>query len=195
MIKAVRIYVEGGGKKKDSRLLFRTALKAFFNKAISSDRNIQWDIRACGSRNAAYDDFRNDDSLDHPEAVVIPLVDSEGPVSDGHTAGQHLQITDKWLLKRQHGDRCHLMVQMMEAWFLADVEALVGYYGAGFNRNSIPVRRQRGGNLPRSRLDHPGAVTANFATNIPLVNSQRSQSALQSGADITATSILVRIWP
>jgi len=30
------------------------------------------------------------------------------------------------------------MVQMMEAWIVADIEALEGYYGQGFKRNSIP---------------------------------------------------------
>jgi hypothetical protein len=142
MIKAVRIYVEGGGEGKNSKLYFRQALGTFLNeiRSIARIKQIRWDVIACGSRQSAYDDFRHDDSLDDPETAVMLLVDSEGPVGDGHTAGQHLQITDKWRLKRQHGDRCHLMVQMMEAWFLADVEQLADYYGAEFNRNPIPAR-------------------------------------------------------
>ena len=30
------------------------------------------------------------------------------------------------------------MVQCMEAWFLADKEALEGYFGSGFSRNALP---------------------------------------------------------
>lgn len=32
------------------------------------------------------------------------------------------------------------MVQTMETWFVADLEALKGYYGQGFNPNPIPKR-------------------------------------------------------
>jgi hypothetical protein len=33
------------------------------------------------------------------------------------------------------------MVQVMEAWFLADQHALADYYGQGFLRNSLPRQR------------------------------------------------------
>ena len=31
-----------------------------------------------------------------------------------------------------------MMVQLMEAWFLADPEALATFYGAGFRANALP---------------------------------------------------------
>ena len=31
------------------------------------------------------------------------------------------------------------MVQVMESWFLADVDALESYYGQGFRRQSLPA--------------------------------------------------------
>ena len=33
------------------------------------------------------------------------------------------------------------MVQCMEAWFLADKDRLVAYYGNGFNQNALPARQ------------------------------------------------------
>lgn len=33
---------------------------------------------------------------------------------------------------------CHLMVESMESWFLADSAVLSEYYGQGFNKNSLP---------------------------------------------------------
>lgn len=35
-------------------------------------------------------------------------------------------------------DQCHLMVQTMEAWFIADADTLAQFYGQHFNRNSLP---------------------------------------------------------
>ena len=34
------------------------------------------------------------------------------------------------------------MVQCMEAWFLADKDALVDFFGADFNRNALPQRAE-----------------------------------------------------
>ena len=35
-------------------------------------------------------------------------------------------------------ENAHLMVQFMEAWFLADRDALASYFGNGFNENPLP---------------------------------------------------------
>jgi hypothetical protein len=54
----------------------------------------------------------------HPNACNVLLRDSEG-----HDAPQR--------------DSVFLMVQLMEAWFLADPEALERFYGNGFRRNAL----------------------------------------------------------
>ena len=70
------------------------------------------------------------------------LVDAEGPVTAPATAAQpwqHLQARDGW--QRPPGatdDQCHLMVQMMESWFLTDAQAVSDYYGQGFHAGSLP---------------------------------------------------------
>lgn len=37
--------------------------------------------------------------------------------------------------------RIHLMVQCMEAWIVADPEALASFYGQYFKANALPVRQ------------------------------------------------------
>ena len=36
-------------------------------------------------------------------------------------------------------ESAHLMVQMMESWFLADRDCLARYFGNGFNANALPA--------------------------------------------------------
>ena len=49
-------------------------------------------------------------------------------------------------------ENAHLMVQCMEAWFLADKNALANYYGKGFNENSLP-RRIEIEQVPKSDIE------------------------------------------
>lgn len=66
------------------------------------------------------------------------LVDAEGPVT---AAGpwEHLAEPDGWERPAGAEDgQCHLMVQVMEAWFLADKAALTSYYGQGFAESALP---------------------------------------------------------
>ncbi len=93
-------------------------------------------VIACGSRSVAFNDFK----VGHkePGAVAILLVDSEGPVT-ADTPWQHLQDRDGWDRPLDtETDQCHLMVQVMESWFLADHEALAGFYGSEFRSGAIP---------------------------------------------------------
>ena len=72
---------------------------------------------------------------------IVLLVDSEGPVTAGSGSWLHLEKHDGW--NKPAGatdDNAYLMVQCMEAWFLANKEALAGYFGDDFNMNSLPGR-------------------------------------------------------
>jgi len=157
MVKAVKLFVEGGGDSKSLRSECRAAFSSFIQKTGLSGYLPR--IVASGSRNAAYKDYciaiKN-----HEEAVL--LVDSETEVNtpEGHSVydaenqrtwkpWHHLEnrlgatgeIADSW--KKPSGaldEDCHLMVQLMESWFLADINALKDYYGTGFNEKSIPIR-------------------------------------------------------
>ncbi len=50
----------------------------------------------------------------------------------------YLSGREGWPFPPLNGDRVFLMVQAMEAWLLADREALAAFYGQGFLANSLP---------------------------------------------------------
>ena len=55
------------------------------------------------------------------------------------SAWAHLQMGDGWQPPAGAiDDQAHLMVQCMEAWFLADREALTEFYGPEFLAGSLP---------------------------------------------------------
>lgn len=72
-----------------------------------------------------------------PHSFNVLLVDSDAKVED--KPRKHLQKQNRnWRLQSISDDQCHLMVQMMEAWIVADIEALGEYYGQEFKTKSIP---------------------------------------------------------
>jgi len=73
----------------------------------------------------------------HSYAQNILLVDAESAVQ-GYP-WKHLQQTDGWRICGS--DKCcHLMVQVMEAWLIADKDALKNFYGQKFRKKAIPSR-------------------------------------------------------
>jgi hypothetical protein len=140
----VKLYVEGGG---DSAAL-RTACRQGFTQFIT-DAGIGQRPRvvACGSRKDAYDSYCT--ALASGEDAVL-LVDSEAPVAQQCQQGQASEW-QPWLhLKQRPGDGwdkpngapdtdCHLMVQCMESWLIADPAALKAFFGQGFRENQLPA--------------------------------------------------------
>lgn len=140
VISEIRIYVEGGGDSKNTRHSLKSGFRAFFNDLvkIARDKGISFNIIACGSRRSTYDDFRQ--ALhDHDDAFNLLLVDAEAPFSC-QSPWDHLRNCqeDKWTNPGVDDERCHLMVQTMEAWLIADCDKLNEYYGKGFNANALP---------------------------------------------------------
>ena len=134
----VKVYIEGGGDAKSLKSRLRQGFRRFLERA-GLQGNLPG-IVACGGRNTAYDRF----SLGHSDrdTVAFLVVDSEGPVT-ANGPWQHLKNRDNWV--RPSGvedDQCHLMVQEMESWFLADREALIRFYGANFRSRALPQRLQ-----------------------------------------------------
>ncbi|WP_313954473.1 DUF4276 family protein [Aulosira sp. FACHB-615] len=131
--------MEGGGDGKNTKALIRKGFSKFFNPLVelARSRKVKWNIVICGSRNSAFEDFKNALN-DHPEAFNILLVDAEAPVKV-ESPWQHLKLRDNWDKPSGVDDnQCHLMVQAVEAWFIADIATLKKFYGQGFKENSIP---------------------------------------------------------
>ena len=98
-------------------------------------QKVRWQIVACGRRRAAFENFLL--ALDtHPDAFNVLLVDSEGPVH--HGPKEYLKSRDGWNLPDISVEHYHLMAQIMEAWLVADRDALRKFYGQRFNANAIP---------------------------------------------------------
>ena len=133
-----RLYVEGGGDGGSLRRALRESFRVFFKKAGLKHLPR---VVACGSRQHAYDDFCA--AIDRPsEDFVALLVDSEGPVN-ATTAWAHLKERDKWT--RPAGateENAHLMVQVMESWFLADRDCLALHFGNGFRASALPAAQR-----------------------------------------------------
>ena len=137
----LHLYVEGGGDGLLNRQ-YRQNFQAFLKKAGMAGKLPR--VTASGSRRAAYDDYRN--ALSRGESAAL-LVDSEAPVDTMHQSGEpadwrpwaHLKARDKWAKPRGAADvDCHLMVQCMESWLLADRQTIASHFGQGFRGNALP---------------------------------------------------------
>lgn len=133
----VAIYMEGGGAGKDSKAALRQGMDAFLDplKQAARAKAIHWRLICCGPRDEAFRGFRNALRRGDDDMVVL-LVDSEGPVEAEPRA--HLHARDGWNLNDVDDRSVHLMVQTMEAWIVADVDALRSYYGQRFNQGALP---------------------------------------------------------
>jgi hypothetical protein len=135
VVAEVRIYFEG-----DSKL--RPGLHQFLHSVIELARKagIGFSLVAGGAEPVR--DFQI--ALEtRPEALNLLLIDSEGPVDC--SVRDLVTRRGDWHASRAsdvRDDQLHLMVQVMEAWFLADPDALAAYYGQGFARNRLPANPQ-----------------------------------------------------
>jgi hypothetical protein len=149
----VKLYVEGGGDTNSLHTECRRAFSEFLKKSGLDGHMPR--IVACGSRNEAYDDYCT--AVSNGENAFL-LVDSESEIRwpNNNLSSKdfslwnpwdHLkkrvnsngQITDNWTMPDGGSiDDCHMMVQVMESWFLADVSTLKEYYGQKFNENCLP---------------------------------------------------------
>ena len=139
-----KLYVEGGGDGKALRIECQTGFRTFLEKVGLHGAMPR--IIACGSREDAYDRFRTASSQG---VKALLLVDSEKPVAAKHMAGapenwqpwQHLQQKDGWAQPASSSDTdCHLMVQVMESWFLADKNTLSDFFGQGFREGALSAQ-------------------------------------------------------
>ena len=131
---SVKLYVEGGGGSKELRTACRKAFTKFVERAGAAGKMPR--IVACGGRKNTYDSFVTAHISTNGAAML--LVDAEEPVTALGT-WEHLADRDNWPRPTDATDeQCHLMVQVIESWFLADVDGLASFYGNDFKRGSLP---------------------------------------------------------
>jgi hypothetical protein len=132
---SVRVFVEGGGPQRRTQTACRRAFHLFFEKLLGDRARPR--IIPSGSRDEAYRDFCRSLAND-PDTFPVLLVDSEDPVPAGKTARAHLRDRDPHWTNTMPDEQVHLMVQCMEAWFLADIPAVARYYGHEFKESALP---------------------------------------------------------
>ena len=131
----ITIYVEGGGDGNDLKERCRKGFQKFFEKAGLKGRMPK--VVACGARQNAYDRFCTAVTTAGGHRLPLLLVDSEDMVSE--SPWRHLKSRDGWNCPDgAQEEQAHLMVQVMESWFLADRPALVRHFGQGFRESALP---------------------------------------------------------
>lgn len=132
------IYIEGGskrGRKQKSNREIRKLVGIFIEKA--GVHHGSFNVVTCGSRSIAHREFVNH-HRHNDRARALLLVDAEGPVT-ANSAWEHLEKRESWNKPADVTDeQYHLMVQLMESWFMADQETLQSYYGRNFRTKSLP---------------------------------------------------------
>lgn len=156
MVKEIRIYIEGDPALRQG---FRAFFQPLYNLAETKKIKIE-SPRLCGSRDEAYKAFKTALKT-YPDAFIVLLVDSEGPVDT--TPWQHLKKLENWQPLGTDDTHCYLMVQTMESWFIADKLALRQYYGQKFQESAIPNTR-----------------------NVEEIDKERLESALQAATRNTS---------
>jgi hypothetical protein len=137
MVTGIRIYIEGGGNDRLSWKKIRAGFSDFLDplRQLARSQHIEWRLIPCGSRNDTFKEFCIG-VRQYPTAFNVLLVDSEGKVS--LPRWEHLRRQDRWEALDLPEDHCHFMVRTIEAWLVADPDALASFYGQGFRRSALP---------------------------------------------------------
>lgn len=157
MVSDARLFVEGGGDNKALRTAARKAFQSFLTKAGLAGRLPR--VIACGGRGEAYNDFVSALAELRPGDRAYLLVDSEGPVTVGASEDAAWSQVgsrqgDEWERPTpRHTDHLHLMVQVMESWFLADRRTLAEYYGNGFEEARLPASTRPIEQVPKTEVE------------------------------------------
>lgn len=135
----LKLYVEGGGDTRALKSRCRQGFSEFLGKAGLEGHMPR--IVAGGSRRHAFDDFCTALEKARTDEFIVLLVDSEAAVPPRTEPWAHLKKRDRWEQpEAATDDNAQLMVQCMEAWFLADQDSLAAFFGKGFNRKALPDR-------------------------------------------------------
>ena len=190
----VYVYAEGGGDSAALHTEFRQAFAEFLSKTtLGKTRRPR--VVPCGGREQAFDSFKT--AIGQGQNALL-LVDSEDPVSAGHQAPPPENWQPWAHLKQQAGwdkppagtdDDCHLMVQCMESWFLADWFAVGAFFGTGFDASALPTNENIEGVLKREVYQSLGKATAKCKTKAPYGKGAHSFKLLKLIDPAKVTSV------
>ena len=137
---SARIYLEGGGDTKEGRARCREGFRKLMENCGFAGRMPR--LVACGSRGAAFDDFKTAHALRTGDAYVGLLVDSEDPITNVEQTWQHVsrRTGDNWTKPNGASEEQLLfMTTCMETWIVADPASLRAHFGRSFRVSALPV--------------------------------------------------------
>lgn len=137
----VRLWVEGGGDRDALRRVCAMGFRKYVERIVPNSRRMP-QIIPCGGRQEAYDNFCKALKKPDPNIFDVLLVDAEDLVEPRHavTPWGHLFKRDRWAQpKGAVDDQAQLMVVTVEAWLVADPEALASRYKKGFREKALPT--------------------------------------------------------
>jgi len=124
MVTELRIYFEGDRKLKPG-------FHEFFKEIREIARSKRCRFQTIATGGTPLQDFQ-DGLASNPEAWNVLLLDSDMPMDVSHA-----DLCRRKRIDTSHEGSVFWMVQIMESWFLGDVDALKRYYGAGFDENVL----------------------------------------------------------
>jgi len=124
MVTELRIYFEGDEK-------LRPGFHDFFKEIREAARSRRCRFGLVATNGTPVQDF-HDALKTHPNARNVLLLDSDAPFD-----GSFTDLCRRKGLDPSQQDQVFWIVQLMEAWFLADVGALRDYYGSGFQEEAL----------------------------------------------------------
>ena len=148
MVRRVTIHFEGDGKLKPGfrKLFARHADRARGNR-------IRFNLISGGPNAETVKDFLRS-CRQNPSDLNVLLVDSEGPAPSVADAIQKLRSQSYWDASAAVDDgQINFMVQAMEAWFIADPQALARHFGNSFNAGGLPNPRNAETISPKDLTD------------------------------------------
>ncbi len=141
MVKEIHIFIEGGSKGQDrfSSQKLRIGFASFLSELVAEarEKKIRFNINICGSTDQTFRIFQSANEKANNSFLCF-LVDSDKPLEDDDTPKSFLQREKTLNFENVKDEQCHLMVQIMESWFLADIETLKNFYGQHFKHNAMP---------------------------------------------------------
>jgi hypothetical protein len=136
------IYLEGGAKGPDSKLLTIICQKAFHKLLEQMGfTGKKPKLVACGGRGAVYERFCTAHTAGTCDYVAM-WIDSEEPMHNIEEAWKHLATVDTvpaWKKPdRSKDDQVLFMTTCMETWIAADRKTLREHYGSELQESALP---------------------------------------------------------